>query len=96
MKTRLFIAACLAGLLTACSQKQSAITMPSSKIDLEKVRDGIDYNMDVSDLSISDLRLLRNAPAARQGFPFKDSYIRGMYLTTTWYDSLTLVFDEKL
>jgi hypothetical protein len=51
--------------------------------------------MDVSGLSLADLRTLRNAPAARQGFPFKDAYLRGVYESTTWYDSLMWKFDEK-
>jgi hypothetical protein len=62
---------------------------------VEKLIDSIDYNMDVSGLSLADLRTLRNAPAARQGFPFKDAYLRGVYESTTWYDSLMWKFDEK-
>ena len=81
----------IAGLMmTACSQKTSEVSVPISHIDVEQLKDSIDYNMDVSRLPISDLRILSSAPAARQGFPFKDSYVRGVFNGTTWYDSLTV------
>jgi hypothetical protein len=88
--------ACVAGLLTACSQKQSVVSMPVSQIDVEQLNKTIDYNMDISGLSLSDLRVLRNAPAARKGFPFKDAYIRGVYQGTSWYDSLMWKYDEMV
>ena len=95
MKTKSILIACLVGMITACSQKQSAVSVPVSQIDVEKLLDSIDYDMDVSGLQLSDVRLLRNAPAAQKGFPFKDAYIRGVYGTTTWYDSLMYKFAEK-
>jgi hypothetical protein len=52
--------------------------------------------MDISALSLSDVYVLRHAPAARQGYPFKDAYLRGVYGSTTWYDSLMWKYDEKL
>ena len=88
--------ACMASLIAACSQKQSVVQVPVSTIDAEKLRDSIDYNMDVSGLNLSDLRILRNAPAAQRGYPFKDSYLRGIYGVTSWYDSLMYVLDEKV
>ena len=88
--------ACVAGLLTACSQKQSVVSVPVSQIDVEQLNKTIDYNMDISGLSLSDLRVLRNAPAARKGFPFKDAYIRGVYQGTSWYDSLMWKYDEMV
>ena len=95
MKTKTFLIVCLAGMITACSQKQSAVSVPVSQIDVEKLLDSIDYDMDVSGLQLSDVRLLRNAPAAQKGFPFKDAYVRGVYSTTTWYDSLVWKFAEN-
>ncbi len=95
MKAKLFFVACVAGLIAACSQKQSVVSVPESQIDVEKLLDSIDYNMDVTGLSLSDVVVLSNAPAARQGFPFKDAFIRGVYEGTTWYDSLMWAFDEK-
>ncbi len=85
----------IAGLTAACSQKTSLVTVPATQINVEQLKDSIDYDMDVTGLSISDVRVLRNAPLARQGFPFKDSYIRGVYEGTTWYDSLMWAFDER-
>ena len=94
---KLLLAACTVALMMACAQKQQAVvTVPPSQIDVEKLHDSIDYDMDVSGLSLADVRTLRNAPAAQRGFPFKDSYIRDIFLTTTWYDSLMYAFDDNL
>ena len=96
MKTKVILTACMAALIAACSQKQSIVQVPVSVINAELLKDSIDYDMDVSRLNLSDLRILRNAPAAQRGLPFKDSYLRGIYESTTWYDSLMLEFDEKI
>ena len=95
MKQKLLLTACMAALICACSQKQNVVVGPS-QIDVEKLLDSIDYNMDVSGLSLADIRTLRNAPAAQRGLPFMDSYIRGVFAQTTWYDSLMWAFDEKV
>ena len=95
-KSKVLVLACMAGLMAACSQKQSVVQVPVSTIDAESLRDSIDYNMDVSGLCLSDLRTLRNAPAAQRGYPFKDSYLRGVFGVTTWYDSLMYALDEKV
>ena len=88
---------CVAALVVACSQKQSMVSsVPPTQIDVEKMIDSIDYNMDVSGLSLADVRTLRNAPAALRGLPFMDSYIRGIFSTTTWYDSLMWAFDMQV
>ncbi len=96
MKRKVFLLACVAGLIAACSQKQSVVQMPVSTIDVEKLGDSIDYGMDVSGLNLSDLRILRNAPAAQKGYPFKDSYLRGIFESTTWYDSLMYDLDARM
>ena len=94
---KLLLTACVAALICACSQKQSeTVQIPPSKIDVEKLLDSIDYDLDISGLSLADVRTLRNAPAAQRGLPFRDSYIRGIYNATTWYDSLMWKFDEKV
>ena len=93
---KLLLTACVAALICACSQKQNVVQVPPSQIDVEKLLDSIDYDMDVSGLSLADIRTLRNAPAAQRGLPFRDSYIRGIYNATTWYDSLMWKFDEKV
>ena len=88
---------CAMLLLTGCKQSATTTTteplVAASILDVEKLKDSLDYNMDISQLSVSDLRILRNAAAARRGYPFKDSYLRGVYQTTTWYDSLMWNFD---
>ena len=48
MKRNLIQMACLAGLIAACSPKQSVVSVPPSQIDVEQLRDSIDYAMDVS------------------------------------------------
>ena len=95
MKTKSILIVCLAALMTACSQKQSAVSVPVSHINVENLLDSIDYDMDVSGLPLSDISLLRYAPAARKGFPIKDSYLRGIFQATTWYDSLMYKFAES-
>lgn len=96
MKKLLFVAG-IAALAVACSQKQGVVetAMPVSTINVESLKDSLDLNMDITGLQLGDLRVLRNAPAARQGFPFKDAYIRGIYEGTTWYDSLMWDFDGR-
>ena len=96
MRKLLFVAG-MAALTVACSQKQGVVetAMPVSTINVESLKDSLDLNMDITGLQLGDLRVLRNAPAARQGFPFKDAYIRGIYEGTTWYDSLMWDFDGR-
>lgn len=97
MKTKIIIAACTALMAVGCIQKQTVAetAVPVTTINVESLKDSLDLTMDVSGLQLGDLRVLRNAPAARQGFPFKDAYLRGLYATTTWYDSLMWAFDAK-
>ena len=96
MKLKTIMMVCMAGMTAACSQKQSAVSVPVSHISVEQLKDSIDYDMDITGLPLSDLRVLRNAPAAQKGFPFKDSYLRGIYKSTSWYDSLMWAFDERV
>ena len=97
MKKKVLLVAGMAALMVACSQKQSVVetAVPVSSINVELLKDSLDLGMDVSGLQLGDLRVLRNAPAARQGYPFKDAYLRGVYSGTTWYDSLMWAFDES-
>ena len=84
--------------LAACNQKQNVVADATSteginSIDVEKLIEPIDLQMDISNLSVSDLHILRHAFAARKGYPFEDAYLRSIYRTTTWYDSLVWNFD---
>ena len=81
-------------LLAACTHKavNEAPTV-ISQLDVESLNQDIDLDMDISALSVSDLYILRHAFAAQKGYPFEDSYLRGIYGSTTWYDSLMWAFD---
>ena len=82
----------IAGLLAACAtapQQPIAVT----QLDVENLNKDIDLQMDISHLRLSDLNILRNAFAAQKGYPFRDSYLRSIYESTTWYDSLMWTFD---
>ena len=59
-----------------------------SKIDVEALGSHIDTGMDISGLGLQDLRILRNAFAARQGYCFTDYALRAVFGHTSWYDSL--------
>ena len=83
MKKLLVMTVCAAGLMVACTQKQTMVSMPETQVDLEKLIDSIDYDMDITGLSMGDVRTLSYAPAATRGFPIKEAYIRDMYLTTS-------------
>ncbi len=96
MKKNLFLIACAAMLTIGCAQKQGIAQVPPTTINVEELIDSIDYDMDISALSLADVRILRNAPAAQRGYPFMDAYLRGTYSKTSWYDSLMWVLDEKI
>jgi len=80
---------------TKTGGEQTALIGPS-QLNVESLLDSLDLQMDISQLSLSDLYILRHALAARRGYPFKDSYLRGIFLTTTWYDSLMWKFDDTM
>ena len=84
----------IAGLLAACAtapQQPIAVT----QLDVESLNKDIDLQMGISHLRLSDLNILRNAFAAQKGYPFRDSYLRSIYGSTTWYDSLMWTFDDN-
>ena len=82
-------------LLIGCGQNATKEqTVPISKLNVESLMDSLDLDMDISQLPLSDLRVLENVFLAQKGYPFEDSYIRGIYQTTTWYDSLMWLFDD--
>ena len=64
---------------------QDGIVLPGKgHINVENLNK-IDYNMDISQLSLSELRVLRNALAARQGYLFMTSDLRSVFASTSWY-----------
>lgn len=73
----------------AVAQMVTPITLPGKgRINVENLKGKIDTNMDISQLSLCELRVLRNAFAARQGYLFNNSELRQVFNTTSWYDSL--------
>ena len=74
--------------LTLAAQETKPIILPGKgKINVEKLRN-VDFNMDISQLNICELRALRNSFAAKQGYLFNSSELRLLFNTTSWYDSL--------
>ncbi|MEW7291205.1 DUF3160 domain-containing protein [Aquimarina sp. 2304DJ70-9] len=68
--------------------QESTLPLFSDKgLNVEQLKNDIDLEMDVSDLSLSDIRILRNAFAARQGYCFMKADLRGVFSTTSWYDT---------
>ena len=78
-------------LMVACGSTRQ--TVPITQLDVESLNKEIDLDMDISSLRPSDLYVLSNAFLAQKGYPFEDSYLRSVYYSTTWYDSLMWNFD---
>ena len=77
-------------------EKKSPLILPGAgKINVEKLKGKIDTQMDISKLNLVELRAIRNAFAARQGYPFKDATLRALYNTTTWYNDALWNISEK-
>jgi hypothetical protein len=57
-------------------------------IDVEQLNKQTNLNQDISQLNITELRVLRNSFYAREGYPFRDAFLRGVFQCTSWYDSL--------
>ena len=97
MKKLLFILTAVVLTLTTTAQKKGhhVIIPGNGKLDLEQFIRPIDTNMDISQLSLAELRILRNGLAARQGHIFMDATLRSMFEKTSWYDSLMWKRFEK-
>ena len=83
--------------LTACNHREANKTRELEVeewvegrpvIDVESLNKDFDLNMDISQLTLSELRVLRNAFAARQGYLFMSAELRSIFNQTSWYDSL--------
>ena len=86
-KRILALAAALAAIPCAILAQKTFVPV-GSKVDVEALGSRIDTGMDISAMSLQDLRILRNAVAARQGYCFKDYALRAVFGQTSWYDSL--------
>ena len=76
-------------------KKTPLILQGAGKINVEKLKGKIDTQMDLSKLNLAELRAIRNAFAARQGYAFKDATLRALYNTTTWYNDALWDVSEK-
>lgn len=82
----------LVSLTTQAQQPGKHVYIPGrGHLDVEQFIKPIDTRMDISRLSLAELRILRNAFAARQGFVLKDADLRHIFSQTSWYDSLVWV-----
>jgi hypothetical protein len=82
----------LVSLTTQAQQPGKHVYIPGrGHLDVEQFIKPIDIRMDISRLSLAELRILRNAFAARQGFVLKDADLRHIFSQTSWYDSLVWV-----
>ncbi len=87
-KTILTTMLCL-GVLTATAQTKQRVMLPGKgNIDVEQLNKRVDLGQDISRLNITELRVLRNSFYARNGYPFRDAFLRGVFQCTSWYDSL--------
>ena len=85
MKKFLFLA--IATLFATTMMAQEPVVLPGKgKINVENLKQ-VNTNMDISKLSVCELRTLRNAFAAQQGYIFKSSELRQLFNSTSWYDA---------
>ena len=77
-------------------QPRQVIIPGQGGIDVELLNRKTDLNQDISLLTVTELRVLRNSFWAREGFPFRDAFLRGVFQCTSWYDSLQWKRWEKL
>ena len=96
MKKLLTTMLCLIALTATAQTKQRVMIPGKGNIDVEQLNKRIDLSQDVSHLSIPELRILRNSFFAREGYPFRDAFLRGVFQCTSWYDSLLWKRWEKV
>lgn len=91
MKKFLVTMLCLM-VMSATAQEVKRVIVPGKGgIDVEQLNKGVNLDQDISQLNLTELRVLRNSFYAREGFPFRDAFLRGLFLCTSWYDSLMWV-----
>ena len=84
----LFISLLLSLMAQAQEERKSIILPGKGHLDVEQFNRSINTNMDISQLSLSELRVLRNAFAARQGYIFDSADLRSIFGQTSWYDQM--------
>ena len=86
MKKFLVTMLCLIA-MTATSQKVQRVMVPGKGgINVELLNKKVILDQDISQLSLTELRVLRNSFYAREGFPFRDAFLRGVFQCTSWYE----------
>ena len=96
MKKLLTSMLCLIALTAMAQEKQRVIIPGQGSINVELLNKRIDLKQDVSRLNLTELRVLRNSFYAREGYPFKNAFLRGVFQCTSWYDSLMWERWEKV
>jgi len=71
--------------MSMIAQENSVIVPGNGNIDVEQFISGVNTDMDISNLSLYELQVLKYAPGARQGINIKEAEIRNIYLKTNWY-----------
>jgi len=96
MKKIILLPFLLLALAVSGQNEKRGIVLPGyGHVNTELLNKKIDLTLDVEKLNLNEVRILRNAFYARQGYPFKDAYLRGVFESTSWYDSLMYVFDAE-
>lgn len=68
------------------AQESHPIIIPGKgHIDVEQLNKKLPFNINVDNLSIAEIRILRNAVSARQGYCFMNGDLRGIFGATSWY-----------
>jgi hypothetical protein len=70
---------------SATKNPDGIVSLDFEKSNINKEEE-VDLNMDISRLSLSDIRILRNSFAAKQGYCFMKADLRGYFSTTDWYN----------
>ena len=82
MKKLLTSMLCLIALTAMAQEKQRVIIPGEGGINVELLNKRVDLKQDVSRLNLTELRVLRNSFFAREGYPFKDAFLRGVFQCT--------------
>lgn len=69
-------------------ERRGMIIPGKAKINVENLKTFNDYKMNISKLSLCELKVLRNACYARHGYLFFSSEMRGIFNSTSWYGDL--------
>lgn len=69
--------------------RRKPVVLPGAgHLNVENLNKFQNFNLDISKLSLSELRVLRNSFPARQGYIFSSGDLRSIFMTTSWYESL--------